>query len=383
MLKFRFLIFVLPTFILLSPMQAMLHQLPATDDDMIKLARKYPAVGKITEVMHYEDGRLLTLSSTGTLITIPHRPDLNGRAVLTAKHCFKLWKEGSTDFSFTITHPSIGSGDEDKTSIVKITHFLGVPDVEQQIMMGCWQVYQEVYVDLGIAILETPIEGITPMSLHLGPLDLDRQQSSIVAVGYGFNGRLDLGVLVLNDGIKRATEFYADELEYDEKTNPSAYHDHKPFYLVKYNKGAIKDELIRGQMYQGDSGGPVIARMNGQDKIIGVCANAEHKKGSSSYSRFFSYVYSLLGCPTPKEINYQPTFSIALELAKLGLSETEKENLEDIESILKGNTTDIPPFIKNHANPHYQDAVIKEEFTTIIGVSEWIQNFDDLTSGGN
>lgn len=46
MLKFRFLIFVLPTFILLSPMQAMLHQLPATDDDMIKLARKYPAVGK-------------------------------------------------------------------------------------------------------------------------------------------------------------------------------------------------------------------------------------------------------------------------------------------------------------------------------------------------
>jgi hypothetical protein len=244
---------------------AIRHSPQTTDQDLIELGKRFPTVGI---VHHYKvdqkDDFEFDLPSTGTLIKLPDRPDLDGKVVLVATHGLAGWNERKKA-TFELKNG-------DSIEKVNVIDFSPAPSIISEDWLGClgimdWMpclLTKEIKRDFGFAILERPIKGVEPSPIFLDSMNILKSDKELTQVGYGLAGPMDVGV-AFSDSQRRAFQSKSNEYEpfvtlEDQLIRVST---HCP--MGKYEK---HDNLVRGAGENMDSGGPAFVSHNGIPHVL-------------------------------------------------------------------------------------------------------------------
>ncbi|MCB0279587.1 MAG: trypsin-like serine protease [Calditrichaeota bacterium] len=127
-------------------------------------------------------------------------------------------------------------------------------------------------VDLGLLLLEKPVQSIEPIGLYS---KRDESGKQIVIVGHG-DTKSGLGGDWLSDGKRRAATNLVDETS-------------QRHLIFDFDQGADATEL-EGTAGRGDSGGPAIITMNGKNYLAGISsAGLPGQNGPGSYGSVEHY----------------------------------------------------------------------------------------------
>lgn len=351
----------------ISVSQAMLHQLPATDADMLNIGTKYPAVG-IIQAENSSGG-----PSTGTLIRLPNCSELEGKAVLCSKHALNDWGDPTIKYTFTVEDIERSESTGESVLITKqITRFLPAPILTYS-FCGLNLPYFSKERDFGIAILDEAISNITPMALYLDSLQQLPKTEIVTAVGFGFHGRLDLGIKVNIDNKKRGIQFLLEEIKEGRitsinsrgriKFNNPKYDDYPLYYNKAYDPSfKSTDMLIRGQVYNGDSGGPLIVKKDAINYVAGVIQGCSIKKNDIKF-----VLNSHIELSQLKDQIYR---------LENNLSEIDYCNVKEF---LEGNCLTVPEEMNKFAIRNFHTNTIAEYFESLVGAKSWFEEYKFLS----
>lgn len=186
-----------------------------------------PAIIAILAAVPGKEGQSLC---TGTLIS--------STVVLTAAHCVNKELLGG-DATFTVLtdwNLRDGIADADKHAVKTAVHD---PEFDPNAVQNGH--------DIAIIVLQEPITNITPIPWNDEPLDSSLTGSQVRIVGYGLSKYYD------KEGTSAGTKRQAN-------TKLKKFDD----------KLVVTGGFLQPVICNGDSGGPILANINGQETIIGV-----------------------------------------------------------------------------------------------------------------
>lgn len=178
--------------------------------------------------------------------------------LLTAAHCVSPQTVGEGMTFVALTGPSLVDSTNPSGQIaVAETHF--DPEFDSNNLPNGH--------DIAVAILAQPYAGVTPMPWNKGAIPSSLAGTKVRAVGYGLNN----GIGQSGAGVKRQAQIKLNSID---------------------SKMISTGSAISG-ICSGDSGGPILAKINGVETIIAVnsyglifCLGASHSTRVDAYKSF-------------------------------------------------------------------------------------------------